>query len=83
MSVPGSSLLLRALQTQLGLELFMIQPQSTQNESKWILLIILDIQEGVQLMKSQEKSLEVNMLHRPHIHHYIVCYYINIAEHTV
>lgn len=49
-SVPGSSLLLRALQTQQRLKLFMIWPESTQNESKFsektkrILLIILDIQ---------------------------------------
>lgn len=38
---------------------------------------------GAQLIKSQENSLEVSLLHRLHTHHYIVCYHINIAEHTV
>lgn len=38
---------------------------------------------GAQLIMSQENSLEVSMLQRLPTHHYIVCYYINIAEHTM
>lgn len=38
---------------------------------------------GTCLTKSQENNLEVSMLHRLHTHHYIVCYYINIAERTM
>lgn len=37
---------------------------------------------GALLIKSQENSLELSILHRLHTHHYIVCYYINIAERT-
>lgn len=46
-SVPASSSVLKALQTQERLELFVIQPGSTQNvgklseKAKWILLTIL------------------------------------------
>lgn len=46
-SVPASSSVLKALKTQGRLELFMIQPESTQNEGKlsekpkWILPTIL------------------------------------------
>lgn len=85
--MPGSSSLLCALQTSQRLELFMIQLESTQNESKfsekakWILLIILDIQ-GV-FSSSSHKKIEVSILSRPHTHHYIVCYYSNTTEHTI